>query len=432
MKVFSRRRRWGLARGVFAACCMAASPALAQLTNDSVPAERTIPRHEEIEAEMGSRFHLGPVRLLPQITLNGPTYDNNVLGASGNDPKVSDWSLTVGAGLGVLIPIGKKVYLRGTALPQYIWYDRLEDRRQWGGIYGGSLYCFFNHLSLEADYLSQITPQYPNTEIQTQVLGDTRGGTLKLEVDLGGPWSVYSNGEYQEIEYRPLGAPPPVIGGLLAQLNRNEGAVRGGLRYKLTSYFNVGVGAEGTRTKFPDDPERADNESTAALVSVHYDRPRLFVNFNGGYRVGRAIDDSRFPEFSTFTGSGYVSYELIPRLDLNVYGLRGVEYGLTPDNPYYLGSLGGGGLTLHVGQRIEIFGYGGYGTNDYPVPIEGTGGVKRVDKVTTYGGRLSVVLYRSVSVTAQVSNTDYNSNIPAFDKTVFRFSSGFTVGLLTP
>jgi len=417
---------------VFAALLLLPCAALAQLTNDEVPIQRTVPPKEQIESEMQSRFRLGPVRLLPQLSLVGPTYDNNVLGASGIEPRVTDWTVTVSAGLGVLIPFSKKVFLKGTLFPQYIYYDRLTDRRQWGGSYGGTLYGFFNHLSFEADYLDQRTPQYPNSEIQTQVLGDTHGGNLKLEVDLGGPWSVYANGEYQEIQYRPLGAPPPVIDGVLSQLNRNEGAVRGGLRYRLTSYFFVGVGGEATRTKFTDDPLRGDNETTAAIATVHYDRPRLFVNFSGGYRIGRPINGSTFPEFSTFTGSGYITYELIPHLDLNVYGQRGIEYGVFPDNPYYFGSLAGGGLTVHIGQRVSVNGYGGYGENNYPVPLAEFGGVQRIDKVTLYGGGLSVLLYKSISLQAQATETDYNSNIAAFDRKVFRFSTGFVVGVLSP
>ena len=70
--VFSRRQRWGLMRCVFVALCLVSSPAVAQLTNDTVPAERTVPKKEQIEGEMNSRFHLGPVRLLPQIQIIGP------------------------------------------------------------------------------------------------------------------------------------------------------------------------------------------------------------------------------------------------------------------------------------------------------------------------------------------------------------------------
>jgi hypothetical protein len=362
----------------------------------------------------------------------GPTYDNNVNGASGNVERDSDWYGTVSAGLGILIPLGKKVYLRGDILPEYIWYNRETDRRQWGGTYSGTLYGFFNRLSLEADYQSELTPQYPNSEIQTQVLGSNQGGNLRMEVDLGGPWSVYAAGQYQRLRYDPLGAPPPVIGGLLSLLDRDEGAVRGGVRYKLTSYFSIGIGAEGTRTKFPEDPSRADNQSTAYLLSVHYDRPRLFVNFNGGYRIGTAIDGSSFPNFSTFTGSGYISYQLLSFLDLNIYGQRGVNYGLFPDNPYYFGGLAGGGFAAHVGQRVTLSAYGGYGVNDYPVPVSSAGGVKREDKVTLYGGGLTIAVYRNIGLTARASNYIYNSNIDLFDKTVFRFSTGLVITLVHP
>jgi hypothetical protein len=432
MKVFGKCRWRGLRRGVFLALALCPSVGLAQLTNNEVPIGRTVPRQEQIEGEMGSRFRLGSVRLLPQIAFVGPTYDNNVLGATGDEAKVSDWTFTVSAGLGVLIPLGKKMYLRGVLFPQYIYYDRLAERRQWGGSYGGSLYGFFNRMSVEADYLDQRTPQYPNSEIQTQVLGDTQAGNLKVEVDLGGPWSVFANGQYQQISYRSLGAPPPIINGVLSLLDRNEGAVRGGVRYKLKSYFTVGIGAEGTRTTFTEDPQRGDNESNAVYASVHYDRPRLFVNFSGGYRTSRPINGSNFSEFSTFTGSGYISYALLSQLDLNVYGKRGIQYGVFIDNPYYLEALAGGGLTLHLGRRVEVNGFGGYGTNDYPVPIASAGGVKRVDKVTVYGGGLSALVYKSISLQAQVTSTEYNSNIAAFDRKVLRFSTGLVVGVLSP
>ena len=52
--------------------------------------------------------------------------------------------------------------------------------------------------------------------------------------------------------------------------------------------------------------------------------------------------------------------------------------------------------------------------------------------MTVYGGGLSFLFWRNVSLTAQVLNTDYNSNIAAFDRTVLRFTGGFVIGVLTP
>jgi hypothetical protein len=106
-----------------------------------------------------------------------------------------------------------------------------------------------------------------------------------------------------------------------------------------------------------------------------------------------------------------------------------VYYGFFPENPYYLGSQGQGGLTVHLGSRVSLTGYGGYGTNSYPVPVDG---VQRVDKVTSYGGALNALLYRTITLSASASHYDYNSNIDALDRSYFRFTAGLIIGLVAP
>ena len=160
--------------------------------------------------------------------------------------------------------------------------------------------------------------------------------------------------------------------------------MRGGLRYNVTSYFSVGIGGEETRTKFPQDPRRADNESTAVLVTVHYDRPRLFVNFSGGYRMGRPIDGSEFSRIPTFTGSGYVTYELIPDLESQRLRQRAINYGLFLEQPL-LPRLDRrrrpdrARRAAALDQRVSA------GTERTPIRCRSTG-IQRVDKVTIYGG----------------------------------------------
>ncbi len=424
-----------LGAGIAALLGLAVPGAFAQITNDSVPQERTVPVKEQIESEIQSaRWKLGPFRLLPQLRITGPTYDNNVFGASGEEPKVSDWYAIFGAGLGVVLPIGRSVYVRGVAVPQYIWYDKLADRRQWGGTYGGRLDAFVGRAAFEGGYDKTLTPTYTNTEELVQVLGDTDRASGRIEIPIAGAVSLFGSAIYQTINYRPLGTDVPADLNPLAELDRKEGAVRGGLRYKISSAFDVGVGVEGTRTEFDQDPQDGDNESTAYLASIYYNRPRLFVNFNGGYRLGKPINGSSFPEFSTFTGSGYLSYELLRRLELKLYGSRGVEYGQYFQNPYYFGSLGGAGLSFKIGYRLSLRVYGELGQNVYPVAVPDASGalVKRVDDTTTYGGGLELLLFRNLSVTASAYNTDYNSNLPEFDRSVLRFTTSFVLGVPFP
>src|SRR5438105_4066269 len=80
-----------------------AGNALAQITGDEVPRERTVPRSEEIRRDLEeTRFRLGPVRLQPIFGLRDTGYDNNVFGTP--DDPVSDWRSTVSAGADLILP----------------------------------------------------------------------------------------------------------------------------------------------------------------------------------------------------------------------------------------------------------------------------------------------------------------------------------------
>ena len=425
-----------LGAGIAALLGLAVPGAFAQITNDSVPRERTVPVKEQIDRELQSaRWRLGPFRFLPQLQITGPTYDNNVFDASGEEPKVSDWYAIFGAGLGVVIPIGRSVYVRGSAVPEYIWYDRLADRRQWGGSYGGTLNVFLGRAAFEGGYGKTLTPQYPNTETLVQVLGETDRADGKIEIPLTRAISLFGSAIYQTINDRPLGQDVPESENPYGDLNRKEGAARGGLRYKISSYFDVGLGAEGTRTEFDQDPANADNESTAFLAAVYFNRPRLFVNFNGGYRIGKPINGSTFPEFSDIYRI-WISFLRTPpwSLQLQLYGSRGISYGQYIGNAYYFGSSGGAALVLQVGYRLKIRAYGELGENVYPVAVPDVSGalVKRVDDVTTYGGGIELLLFRNLSVTANAYNTEYDSNVPEFDRSALRFTTSFVLGVPIP
>ena len=339
MMAFSRRQRWGLTRCVFVALCLVSSPALAQLTNDTVPAERTVPRKEQIEGEMNSRFHLGPVRLLPQIQIIGPTYDNNVLGAAGrraeglglvchrvrwpgNPDSLRQEGVLArhGAAAVHLVrpprrtpPVGRD--LRGSAL------RILQSPVPRGGLQEPAL----------ADVPEQRNPDAGSR--QTTRMGPSRSRSTSAD-----PGRCTAMRNTSATSTSPSAAAPPVIGGVLSLLDRNEAAVRGGVRYKLTSYFSIGLGGEGTRTEFPEDPRRGNNETAAALVSVHYDQPRLFVNFSGGYRIGSP--DRRLPISGVFDVHGLRLHHLRAHPQSGPQRLRAADHQLR--------AVSGQPLLLHV------------------------------------------------------------------------------------
>ncbi len=130
-----------------------AGGAAAQAMIDQVPRERTVTTPEVVDADMQSaRIHLGPMRVIPVIVMDEAGYDSNVFNAPESRPEeiVGDWTATVGFGARGILPLGSKMYLRLIAVPQYIWYNQLADRRTWAGDFGGSYLALGNRLQFEA------------------------------------------------------------------------------------------------------------------------------------------------------------------------------------------------------------------------------------------------------------------------------------------
>ncbi|HEY2798052.1 MAG TPA: outer membrane beta-barrel protein [Thermoanaerobaculia bacterium] len=404
---------------LFFSGALVAAAARAQLTSDDVPQGRTIPAKEEVDADMqAARFRLGPIRMIPTISVRDAGYDNNVFGTTENP--VSDWSFTIRGGFRFIVPFGAKVYLRASALPEYTWYDKLEERRGWGGLYEATLLGFFNRMTAQLRAYDQETFATYSSEIPTRVLTRTQDASGGFEVELLKRLTFFAKAEGMRVRYDTNGQLP----GDPVNLNdRTDTSIRGGPRYYLTPEWSVSAAVEQTWSDFVNDPETRDNQSRAYLLGVQYTRPRLYLNLSGGYRTGDPRDSSTFPAYSTGTGSFFASFFAIRWLELQAYGHRRVQYSLTSDNPYYFENRIGGAINLEVLGRVLLRGYGEAGPNQYPVGQAENGVVThRRDQITLFGGGASMIVVRPVVLTALVTRTEYNSNIAGQDRTITRFT----------
>jgi hypothetical protein len=402
---------------VFSLLLLAAN-ANAQLASDRVPHERVLPISEEIRHQLeSSRFRFGVFRLQPTIGIKDLGYDNNVFGTTDSVDPVADWHASVAAGTSFIVPGGTKMYLRGMLIPEYTYYQKLASRRSWGGEYGASLLGLFNRMTVEAGVHSLTQLQSVNSEIERPALGTRTDLPVNLEIEIFRRLSVFGTGQAEHQRY-DLNVDPT-----LRTLERNETLGRGGLRYHFTSYFDISAAAEKTTTKFLVNDTR-NNESNAFIVGVHYDRPRSYINLSIGQREGKGAGSesgvSTFPRFSETTGSYYAFHELSSGITLDVYGARGVEYSLTVQNPYFIDTRNGAGITLPVGHRVALRAFGEMGPNSYPIPVNG---VKRTDDVTTWGGGFSMRLYRNFVLSTIASNTKYDSTIDLNNRSVFRVTT---------
>jgi hypothetical protein len=436
--VDSRRNRRAVARHVPRAVLtlgllLAAASASAQLETDSVPFGRTIPPREEMEHDLSTaRWKLGPVRILPKIQIREAGYDSNVTSAADDEEKIADWTATVAAGARFILPAGSKLYFRADALPEYTWYLDLEQRRRFGGRYGGGIFAFFNRLGIELSGTTADTVGYLNSESLAQVAEDADGVKAKLEIEFVRNLSFWAAGEVQQRAYEPLDDLPIDVEDP-RRLDRDARAVRGGLRYGLRRDLQISVGVEGTRTEFDNQPLISDNESRAWLLGVRYDRPRFYVNAIGGQREGEPYGGSAFPEYSEFTGSGYVSYKPARPLELRLYARRGVIPSVDPDSIYFVESRAGLGASVALSSRFALQGYGEAGTNAYPeITAPGLTSPARRDRIQAFGGGLTVNVTGSLGVNflAYQTVTDFDGSNE--DRSVFRFVTNITFGEILP
>ncbi len=411
--VFDRGLRIAVVISLFAV------PLHAQLASDEVPHQRTLPISDEIrQALEDSRFRFGILRLQPQFQVRDFGYDNNVLGSITN--KVADWHSTVSAGTNFIVPLGSKMYFRGTVMPQYTWYRKVTALRNFGGDYGASLLGLYNHLTVEAAGSVFKGVNVVNSEVNTSAPSTRLDGSGTAELNLIGRVSVFGVAHAQRQRYS-LGAAEQTTGIDLSQLQRNEAVLRGGLRYRLTSFFDVSAAVERTKTDFLIATDR-NNQSDAVLLGVRYDVPRSFIDLSIGERRGQAQSTfaTVFPQYRTTTGSYYASHELASRILVDIYGHRGVVYSLVLNNPYYLETLNGGGITVPIGHRLALRGYGEFGTNAYPIAVDS---IKRNDNVTGWGAGFAYRIIRNISLVALASDNRYNSNVPGQSRSIFRVTT---------
>ena len=392
------------------------------LSSDSVPLGRTIPANEEIKDDLNrARMRLGPMRIIPSFRVYNAGYDSNVF-ATSEDP-VAAWTATVAAGARFLMPMGSKFYFRADAFPQYTWYSNVSDRDRFGGIYDGSIYGFFNRMTVELLGSYNQSYQLYSSEVDSQVFQTTTGAGARLEIELSSHWSLFGSGEYQDVNFRQIEGPPGQELGVPLN-DRTDTGGRGGIRYLISEDVSVGFAAEGTFADFQITPALRNNNSNAYLATVQFHRQRLYLNLVGGYREGHGVDTNYFPKYSTGVGSFFASYFPISWLELQSYGHRSIRYSITIQNPYYFENRIGGKINIQVASRILLTGYGQTGPNNYPRPqlVDGEL-VKRRDESLQYGGGFSVLMWRPLVLTGRVIRSEYDSNIPTNNRSYTRYTA---------
>jgi hypothetical protein len=432
------RARGVVARSLFLSIAFAcAAPPLgsrAQGWLDPVPENRISSSQETIKRAMeNARYRLGPVRIFPKVSVADAGYNSNIFGTSENE--VGDWEATATAGARFLLPAGRKVYFQADVLPQYNWYASEKDFRTFGGAYGGTVFAFFNRLSVEAsglytDFTVTPTSESASRSIQGQTFG---AGSLTLEITRA--VSLLGGGSSRRTRYDSLpGSPIPTDS--LADQDRTDSSFFAGVRHSQLGPLVVTLIATEGRAEFVNKASQRDNETRSYVANVLMSTKRIFVNTTGGYRQGRSLHGSLLPAFNSPIASAFVSWLPSSSLELQSWGYyRNVSYSLDPNYPLFYESRYGGGPVVSFGPRIRVRLYASSGKNDYSVTFAGVDPPppRASTRLTTYGGSLSVLFSRAVVLNVGASADRYRSPVPDQNLKVVRLLTGLSFeGFPTP
>lgn len=373
---------------------------------------------EELEREVDeARWRLGPLRLQPQLTLRNAAYVNDVF--VGSEEEVNDFTVSLGAGLHAYLPVGPKSTLVAFALPEYVWWQDLEDRRRWNESYGGGLFSYFNRLTFEVSARREERQGFPSVEVEQLVNTEQETAEARLAVRVAR--SLWIEGAGSATSYRfltPEEKDDPRVAPF-DRLDRDEDVFRGGLRLDLRAGWSVSGGVEHSEADFVDPTNDLSSSGTSPYVGLSRTESRTEVLAEAAFRSIDPEGDSRFRPFEEVTGVVQVLVHATSRLDLSVGHARELIYSVDTAFDYSLEDRSLLNLQQQLGRtRLKL--YYEFGELDYTVGS--VGGPDRIDDFTEWGALLDVDVWERISFEAGIEQSDYDSNLPGLDRDVTRYT----------
>jgi hypothetical protein len=362
---------------------------------------------------------MGGLRLAPWYSLRDVTYNNNVFGES-EDP-TSDFTATLGAGLRGYLPVGRKAYLASHALPEYVWWADLRDRRAWNGRYGAGLFTYFNRLALDASATYADRQTYVSSELQTPVQTSRMQGRATVEVALGDWLAAFAGGSSDRWRYDGASDGPATAHVVL--LDRNETLLTGGLRLRFENGPRIGLGVQHSIVDFQRPERDRANSGTSPLLEVELHRTRLFFDLLAVYRRLEPQTGSYFVPFQGLTGRARLAWQPGTRFVYEAYARRDLVYSVREVDraPYYDADVVGVAVGVPIGWRLQLRVFAELGRDRYAMLDPETEALR--DDSTGFGGTLRVKLVKDLVLTLGVSQSRWESNRLGGDRDVLRIQT---------
>ncbi|HEX3130819.1 MAG TPA: hypothetical protein VH394_26020 [Thermoanaerobaculia bacterium] len=410
---------------------LAAAPAGAQFAQYTAPGSlltRGTTKKEQLEkAAENARWHLGPFRLAPWAALRDAAYVSDVFAGTleGEVPGTKaepDFTITAGAGLQGYLPLGPKAFFTVEALPQYVYWQKHDERRRLNGYYGAGLFGFFNRLSLQAvarraEEQTVLTPEFEQRIHSRQ---DVLDGSLELR--LGHAFYLFGSASWLTFEplIGDLGDDPRLP--LFQDLNRDERVLRGGVELRPDDRVRVAVGVERSEVEFDGAARDRSNTGTSPILEASFQTERLSLS---GALARRSLKPDPGSELVPFDDTtGHILATFIPRwrLSYSVYAGRDLTYSIDPGYSHFVADRLGGSIGAKLGRSssMDVF----YETGGHDYARTSAAVPARQDDFNAYGTTLHLQLGERVRWNLGVQRTQLEApDRPGLDRSLTVFQS---------
>jgi len=189
--------------------------------------------------------------------------------------------------------------------------------------------------------------------------------------------------------------------------DRDDDRVHGRAYYNISPRTSVFAGASLTDIDFLRSATNPDSEELTYEAGARWEATAKTA---GRFSIGRTekdFDDPAAADARTTTLAGRVTWDARPRTSFSLYGSRQFEESTTADDDFFVSELIGASVNQSFGARINAFAYYNMTNDDYESG--------RNDDITDYGVGLDYSLRRWLSVGAQYSVIERDSNVPGED-----------------
>ncbi|MEM7583021.1 MAG: hypothetical protein AAF560_06550 [Acidobacteriota bacterium] len=334
----------------------------------------------------------------------------------------SDFTATIGVGVRGYVPIGPEMTLALHALPEYVWWKDLDERRRINGRYGAGLFGNLGRTGLEISLSRTDDASFVSREIEQKVNSEDLTAKVSAEVDVGAGFSLFAEGNVRQIRFAALEEDSALRG--LDSLERDEDLLRAGVRVLLPRGLRLGLGVESSQVDFEQNALRS-NSGTSPLLQVDFDSGRVALALNLAFRDLEPEPGSQFVPYDDVTGSFRTVWRVGGNTQLQLFGDRNLVYS-TQDRWAYFEDTGiGVGVKTSLSSRLSLRVFAMDGSNDY-VNFEPTA-PQRVDDFEAYGGEVRIEIDR-FTLTLGAAVSDYTSNFEEFDRSTTTIRSGLALG----